>query len=211
MSREREEGAARTAVKAKVLLASLFNISLSKGVERRNIGVDSRGYPVFARSGLASSRAAGALAATSEATWTSMSTSTADGVPVASKARRTSKFWSSIIGEKRSIASLASSVPTETTSSLGVPFGERVSYSFRLGSICWHKPYPGFQKSPKFSSPLKSARSTCVPVRSGSLRGGAGSPSFRPAGTAYPSAGVPPDGVGVLNCTRLPRASIWRR
>src|SRR5215207_4562602 len=136
----------------------------------------------------ASSRTAGAPTAISEATLPCASTSTADGVPLAPKARPTANCWSKSTGEARPISLFASSEPVETTSNLGASSAEFSSHSFSSGSICWQKSHPGFQKSTRVSSPLKSASSTVLPSRSGSLTSGASSPTFWAAGTVGAAA-----------------------
>src|SRR5215217_5389524 len=78
---------------------------------------------------------AGAPTATSEATLPSASTSTAEGVPEAPKARPTANCWSNSTGEVRPISLFASSEPAETTSSLGAPSGAFASHSFRSGHL----------------------------------------------------------------------------
>src|SRR5215207_6933302 len=113
----------------------------------------------------ASSRTAGDPTAISEATLPCASTSTADGVPLAPKARPTAKFWSRTTVELRPCSLLASSVPAETTRSLGASSGEFCSHSLRSESICWQKPHPGFQNSTRISSSLKLASSTVLPWR----------------------------------------------
>src|SRR5215217_662749 len=144
----------------------------------------SPGLQAADRPAPASSSTAGAPTTTPEATLLSASTSTADGVPPAPNARPTTNCWSSTMGEFKPISLLASSVPAETTRSLGAPLGGFASHSLRSGSIFWQKPHPGFQKSTSVSLPLKSIRSTLLPARSGSSRGGAGSPTLRAAGRA---------------------------
>ncbi len=52
----------------------------------------------------------------------SRSTSTADGVPLAPKALRMSRVWSSIAGERNPMFLLAPTAPYEMTSSLGATF-----------------------------------------------------------------------------------------
>src|ERR671920_1058049 len=127
-------------------------------------------------------RTAGAPTATSEAILPSASTSTADGVPEAPKARPAANCWSSTTLEESSISLLASSEPAEMNSSSGAASGLFSSHCFISGSICWQKPHPGFQKRTRVCWPLKSSSSTVVPSRSASFTSGAGSPISRAAG-----------------------------
>src|SRR5215210_6699049 len=137
----------------------------------------------------ASSRTAGDPTAISEATLPCASTSTADGVPLAPKARPTAKFWSRTTVELRPCSLFASSVPAETTSSLGASSGGFCSHSLRSESICWQKPHPGFQNTSRVCWPLKFfVSSTVLASRSGSFTSGAGSPSGRAAGTVGAAA-----------------------
>src|SRR5215203_2432888 len=136
----------------------------------------------------ASSRTAGAPTAISEATLPCASTSTADGVPLAPKARPVAKFWSTTTVELRPCSLFASSVPAETTRTLGASSGGFCSHSLRSESICWQKPHPGFQNSTRVSSPLKLASSTVLPWRLGSFTSGASSPTFWAAATVGAAA-----------------------
>src|SRR5215212_6835152 len=120
-------------------------------------------YDASARFAPATSKTAGAPTATSEATFPSESTSTAEGVPLAPKLLPTLNPWSSTTGELRPIALLSSTVPAETTSILAAPSGGLVSQALRSSSIRWQKPQSGFQKRTRVSLPLKSARSTVLP------------------------------------------------
>src|SRR6266849_185031 len=116
----------------------------------------------------------------------SASTSTAIGVPLAPNRLLTLKLSSSTIGERKPSALLTSTVPVETTSNLGASLGGSASQAFRSSSIFWQKPQPGFQKRTSVFCPRKSARLTVLPLRSGKVKAGAGSPSFGPAGCLDP-------------------------
>jgi hypothetical protein len=82
----------------------------------------------------ASSRTAGAPKVISEATLPCASTSTAHGVPEAPKARPTAKSWSRTTVELRPCSLFVSSVPAETTRSLGASSGGLSSHSLRSDS-----------------------------------------------------------------------------
>ncbi len=125
-----------------------------------------------ARLAPASLRTAGAPTASSEATVPSESTSIAEGVLIASKARPAAKFWFKAAGELVRMWLLASSAPAETKGALGHPSAGSPPNSFRSGIICWQKPHPEFHASTIVSSPLESSSFTVSPWRFGPLSRG---------------------------------------
>ena len=139
--------------------------------------------PLFGAAGLgilplARANTAGAPRAIGDAILPSASISTAEGVPVAPKARPVANPWSRTTVDFNSIRRFCAISPFETTSSFGASSGGFSSQALRSGSIRLQNPHPGFQNSTRVGAPRKVVRSTGSPVRSGSTIGGAGSPTF---------------------------------